>query len=376
MPPRFQKFPYLSAAILLVPVAMLVGTGLSVWGVTALFLALLWFAIEFVRWLMPTGGREKGSDRDFTEGGGGDDRIDNLISLVFFLAEPRDADAVGIRNCVSSALGIRFHPENPEAEFFVIPFSPPEKRRAGDGEILHFMVKVPAGLFAVLVSDQPYIENPKSFARGAIRDKRLRNAVERHVAWISVDLMDDTTDRERIREAYQVIGRILSAMGGPDCLAIYCPELQRCNEFDPGLLERLCGSDPVSLFNEPTFEPVIEISDNNPKMAAAVKEAVSRWPEFVAAYIEAASGEKERFIVKAEFREDRKSEYMWVTVLEISPTEVTGVLMNDPHELLDVHRGATVTFTTERLNDWIYPGPGGSHIGGFTLDVLADSGEE
>ena len=70
MPPRFQKFPYLSAAILLVPVAMLVGTGLSVWGVTALFLALLWFAIEFVRWLMPPGGREKGSDRDFTEGGG------------------------------------------------------------------------------------------------------------------------------------------------------------------------------------------------------------------------------------------------------------------------------------------------------------------
>ena len=70
----------------------------------------------------------------------------------------------------------------------------------------------------------------------------------------------------------------------------------------------------MSLFNEPTFEPVIEISDNNPKMAAAVKEAISRWPEFVSAYIEAASAEKERFIVNAEFREGRKSEYMWVTV--------------------------------------------------------------
>jgi len=374
MPPRFQKFPYLSAAILLVPVAMLVGTGLTVWGVTALFLALGWFAIEFVRWLMPPGKRKKGTDHSTPADGG--EQIDNLISLVFFLAEPRDADEIGIRNCVSSALGIRFHPGNPEAEFFVIPFSPPEKRRSGDGEIRHFMVKVPAGLFAVLVSDQPYIENPKSFARGAIRDKRLRNAVEKHVAWISVDLMDDTTDRERIREAYRVIGRILAAMGGPDCLAIYCPELQRCNEFDPGLLERLCGSDPVSLFNEPTFEPVIEISDNNPRMAAAVKEAITRWPEFVEAYAAAGPGEKERFIVKAEFREDRKSEYMWVTVQEITPTGVSGVLMNDPHELLDVHRGATVTFTMERLNDWIYPGPAGSHIGGFTLDVLADSDED
>src|SRR5690606_14805042 len=115
------------------------------------------------------------------------------------------------------------------------------------------------------------------FARVAIRDKRLRKAIERHVAWISVDLMEDTTDRTRIREAYQVIGRILAVMGGPDCLAIYCPELPRCNEFDPGLLERLCGDDPVSLFDEPTFDPVIEISDDNPKMAEAVREAIVRW---------------------------------------------------------------------------------------------------
>ncbi len=49
--------------------------------------------------------------------------------------------------------------------------------------------------------------------------------------------------------------------------------------------------------------------------------------------------------------------------------------MNDPHELLEVHRGARVHFTLDRLNDWIYPGRGGSHVGGFTLDVLADDGE-
>lgn len=355
-------------------VLLLAGTGLTVWGVTALLLSLLWFAIEFIRWLMPPpGSAVQGA---LPDSGAAEETVDSLISLVFFLAEPRDATENGIRNCVASALGINFYPRNPDAEFFVIPFSPPEKRRVGDGEILHFMVKVPTGLFAVLVSDQPYIENPKSFARGAIRDKRLRHAVEKHLAWISVDLMDETTDRERIGEAYQVIGRILAAMGGPDCLAIYCPELQRCNEFDPGLLERLCGEDPLSLFNEPTFEPVIEISDNNPRMAAAVREAVNRWPEFVDAYTSARSEEKERFIAKAEFRESRKSEYMWVTVERITSTEVSGILMNDPHELFEVHRGANVTFTLERLNDWIYPGPDDSHIGGFTLDVLADSGED
>lgn len=371
---RFQKFPYLSAAILLVPVVLLVVSGLTAWGLTALFLGLLWFAVELVRWLMPPPGEKRnpyptGAEIQTEE-------IDHPISLVFFLSDPRDVDETHIRQCISNALGIRFPPGDPDAEFFVMPFSPPEKRLAGNGEIRHFMVKIPTGLFAVLVSDRPYIEDPQSFARIAIRDKRLRTAIEQHVAWISVDLMDETSDRGRIHAAYQTIGRILAAMGGPDCLAIYCPELQRCNEFDPGLLERLCGDDPVSLFDEPTFEPVIEISDNNPRMAEAVREAIVRWPEFVESYNAARSGEKDRFIAKAEFRENRKSEYMWVTVLRITSTEVTGILMNDPHELLNLHRGATVTFTMERLNDWIYPGPDGSHIGGFTLDVLSDSGEE
>ena len=130
MPQRFQKFPYLSAAIILVPVAMLVGTGLTVLGVAALSLALVWFAIEFVRWLMPPGGQQRVTDHSAPDDGG--EKVNNLISLVFFLDEPRDADEMGIRDCVSSALGIRFQPGNPEAESFVIPFSPPENRRAYD----------------------------------------------------------------------------------------------------------------------------------------------------------------------------------------------------------------------------------------------------
>jgi uncharacterized protein YegJ (DUF2314 family) len=110
-------------------------------------------------------------------------------------------------------------------------------------------------------------------------------------------------------------------------------------------------------------------------MAEAVREAVNRWPEFVAAYEVSNALQRERFIVKAEFREGRKSEFMWVSVRDIRDGEVTGILMNDPHELLEVHRGAQVTFSLDRLNDWIYPGRDGSHIGGFTLNVLADDEE-
>jgi uncharacterized protein YegJ (DUF2314 family) len=369
MPPQTRNFPFLPALSLLGPFLLLMTSGMTFWGIGALLLAVIWFAIEFARWLMPP--KERPARPLPSSQAMGVDSEDPLISLVFFLDEARATDEAGIRQCVSSALGTHFDVHAPDSDVFVIPFSPPD-----DGEIKHFMVRIPEGLFAVLVSDQPYIDDPKSFAKGAIRDKRLRTAVEKHVAWISVDLMDDTRDPGKTREAYLVIGKILAAMAGPDCLAIYCPELQRCNEFDPGLLEDLAGPDPIHLFNEPTFEPVIEISDNNPRMAAAVKEAISRWPEFVAAYEKSTSSERERFIAKAEFSERKRSEYMWVTVRTIEDGEVSGILMNDPHELMDVHRGAIVTFPLSRLNDWIYPGADGSHIGGFTLDVLAESEED
>lgn len=375
MPDRIKSFPFLATIILAGLLSRLFLSGLSVWGVVALVVTSLWFAFEIVRWLLPLRQKRKPASGPRSPGGnGGSAESESLISLVFFLSEPSRADEASIRTCVSNALGIRFPVDDPDSDTFVMPFSPPDLRHH-EAHIRHFMVRIPEGLFAVLVSDKPYIENPAEFARGSIRDKRLRSAVERHVAWVSVDLMDAEDDTEYRLGAYRIIGRILASMAGPDCLAIYCPELQRCNEFDPGLIETLCGEDPLHLFDEPTFEPVIEISDNHPRMADAVREAVDRWPEFVEAFTTSSSIERERFIVKAEFREGRKSEFMWVSVRDILGDTVSGTLMNDPHELLEVHRGAEVTFTLDRLNDWIYPGDDGSHIGGFTLDVLADEGD-
>lgn len=371
MPSSLRHFPYLATAILIGLVARLSLAGLSGWGVAALALACLWFGIELVRWLLPPGvslrSRLRGGQDDGPSKG---DEPESLVSLVYFLAEPRTVDEASIRSCVGPALGMRFRTGDPEAEFFVVPFSPPDLRDR-DKHIRHFMVKVPQGLFAVLVSDRPYIENPREFARSSIRDKRLRTSVERHVAWISVDWMDEEGDPGEAEAAYGTIGRILASMAGPDCLAVYCPGLQRCNEFDPALLEVISGGSPLRLFDEPTFEPVIEISDDNPRMVAAVREAVARWPEFVVAFEASSPADRERFIVKAEFREGRKSEYMWVSVREIDERGVSGILMNDPHELLEIHRGAKVGFTLDRLSDWIYP-EGSSHVGGFTLDVLAN----
>lgn len=373
MRPRIKDFPILSTGILLALIARLWMSGLSWIGVAALVITVIWFGWEIVRWLQPTPERETRKPlprKEKTEPY--EDIDDEIISLVYFLSEPREADEAAIRRCVSNALDFEFDTSNANADHFVMQFNPPETRRAEDEAILHFMIKIPEGLFAVLVSGSPYIEKPGDFAKHSIRDKRLRNAVENHQAWLSVDQMESPGKEMNTDEAYTIIGRILSYLAGPDCLAIYCPQLQRCNEFDLSLIETLASENPLELFEEPTFEPIIEISDNNPKMAAAVKEAVDRWDEFAEKFKKRRREDSDRYIVKAEFREGRKCEYMWVQVETIRPDAVDGILMNDPHELLNVHRGASVTFTMDRLNDWIYPAPDGSHVGGFTLDVLAE----
>lgn len=376
MRPSLKQFPIISTAILVALIVRLFMSGLSWIGLAALILATIWTGFELVRWLRPLPEeKRRPKQRKTLPPVEDDDPEEELISLVYFLSEPREAEEEAIRRCVSGALGMTFDVSDPDSEYFVMQFNPPDAKRPEDNAVLHFMIRIPQGVFAVLVSDSPYIENPQDFAKDSIRDKRLRSAVESHQAWLSVDLMDSTEDPTDAEVAYQIIGKILSYLAGPDCLAIYCPELQRCNEFDLSLIDILGGDRPLDLFDEPTFEPIIEISDDNPKMAAAVAEARKRWPEFVRAFGTCEEEDLDRYIVKAEFREGKNCEYMWVQVEEINNNEIEGILMNDPHELLDVHRGARVQLSLDRLNDWIFPQPDGSHVGGFTLDVLAEGDE-
>lgn len=370
---RFKTFPFLSAVILLALNIRMVTSGLTGVGIAAFGITLFWFGFEFIRWLiLPPAPGEDPENPSVSDSA----PEETITSLVYFLAEPRTADEQMIRESVSSALGHEFSTDDSEPENFVIQFRNPESSRLEEDAIVRFLVRIPEGNFAILLSDSPYIENPEEFAEQSIRDKRLRNAIEAHRAWLSVDWMDDPPPPEQSKKVYGIIGKILCAFAGPDCLAIYSPELHRCNEFDLSLLETLGSGQPLELFEEPTFEPIIEISDSNPKMAAAVAKAKKRWPEFTDRFSRASKEDREKFIVKAEFREGTACEYMWVAVTRIEPDTVEGILMNDPHELLDVHRGAEVRFGMDRLNDWIYSDDDGLHVGGFTLDVLAEGDED
>ncbi|MEO0416908.1 MAG: DUF2314 domain-containing protein, partial [Verrucomicrobiota bacterium] len=355
--------------LLLMGVLFLLKGGLSLGWIAAGVLMLLWIGWELSRLILDIRDKAKvGSSPTSTDSIKIDDDK-SITALVFFLEEARTGTEENIRDCLKNALGVKMEPNDIGSEHFVVQYAPPS---GSDSHIDSFMLRLPEGLFSLFLSSRPYIANPKEFADKSIRDKRLRRAVEEHQAWLSIDWMNDDGKpelKERAR-AYATIGRIMAALAGPDCLAIYCPELQCCNEFDPSLLEDLKTGNPLAIFDEPTFEPVVEVADNDPRMEAAVAEAVSRWGEFVLAFEQASEEEKGRFLIKAEFSEGMLSEFMWVRVIEIAAGKIKGILTNDPHELLDVYRGAEVEIDLDRLNDWIFPDPDRGTIGGFTLDLL------
>jgi uncharacterized protein YegJ (DUF2314 family) len=64
-----------------------------------------------------------------------------------------------------------------------------------------------------------------------------------------------------------------------------------------------------------------------------------------------------------------KVEHMWVSDVEFDGTTLTGVLLNDPHELQSVRAGDSVSSGLDRLADWMYViAP--FVYGGFTVDVI------
>lgn len=340
--------------------------GLSWSGVAALLVALLWFALTLIDWLVNLRRRRRESrealERALEE-------AQTPSSLVMLLDGPRAATAESVARCVREALGGEWDDAGGLVE---------ADREEGEAKgVRRFLVSLSHGVFAILLSDQPYVSDPGTFAQGKIRDKRLRTAVERHLAWFSVDLVSAPSEETEGRvRGYDTIGKLVAAMAGPDCLALYAPELRRCNEFDFGLIERLQSGSPLAIFREPTFEPVVEIEEDHPRMAAAVEEARRRWPEFALAFERREIRVDDRFIIKAEFVEGRRSEFMWVAVTAVEEDRVFGLLLNDPHQLETVHRGKEVSIDLSRLNDWIYPDENGEMAGGFTLRVLSEEEEE
>jgi uncharacterized protein YegJ (DUF2314 family) len=129
----------------------------------------------------------------------------------------------------------------------------------------------------------------------------------------------------------------------------------------------LRSDDPVRALRETLTLPIIQVSDDDPLMQAAVAQARAEWPKFVAAY-EACAGTT--FAVKAPLCHEDNTEYIWIEVTGLEGESVHGTIANEPGNLGSLKFGSIVSIPVATLNDWCYMDPEGNLVGGFTVEAV------
>lgn len=290
-----------------------------------------------------------------------------LHAIVLLLEAPRAVTEAEATELVAGALGVEIDPDDPDAADWVI------------GEEHAFIVQVDGWRYLINVFDTPYVEDKEAVAEGLEPD--LAEAVLRHDAWLSVDLLFDIEglDADEVGHVYQNLGRLAAALLDEDVTALYATYSGDLLPYDPAseTAALLTEMHPLLVIAGITEEdpPIIQVEADDPRMLAAVATARERWPEFVEAFPDRAPDDA--FIVKFGFptdNPDMEQEYMWLQVESIDDDTVTGILDNEPAHA-DVAYGDRVTRPIAELNDWLIIRDG-EWTGGFTIEVLRQAQEE
>ena len=290
----------------------------------------------------------------------------SIVSLVFLMSQPRELSEERVREVVEELFNLKLGYELRTDGNWLVEAKALNPALA-QPNAKNYLVRADDRMFLINSVSKPYMDDPEKFAE-TIADLRLRRAVGSHLAWNSVDHFGEPPEGAERGEVYGLIAKMLAEFAGDDCLAIYCPELSRCNEYAPPVLEQLRAGKALELFEEPTFAPIVQISKDDPRMVAAVAEARQRWPEFAAAFNSRAAGD-EAFIIKARFSDGEHEEFMWVQVQKLESDSITGELGNSPASLKHVKEGEIVTVPLADLNDWLCQ-INGEAVGGFTMKVM------
>jgi len=215
-----------------------------------------------------------------------------------------------------------------------------------------------------LISSYPhvYCDDPDVLAPGD-DDPHLRLAVALHQAWVSVDLLGQAAP-DQVEEVYRVIGRLMAVLADRDCLVAYGPATDRLSAASADLLERMRSGHPLDLFDHPAGC----VSEDDPRMRAAIAEARWRWPEFVHAFEERRPYHV--FAVKARVTEPGgAAEHVWIAVTALEGDGVYGAIDSEPLVLRRRKRGDRLRVTVNNVSDWLWLD--GTHAtGGFTIEVL------
>lgn len=311
---------------------------------TAIFGCMLWTAWDCLR-KSTTGSADKKS-------GSNADEESTLISIVMLLREPKYLDETMLQAVIERAWGVEL---NEESGSFLV------------GESPMYVLKTPERMFLIHNHETPYFNDTEEVSK-EIGELRLRKAVQEHRAWASVDLLapDDRPSQAELDVAYRLICKLIAALADGQCGALLIPQYGKAFVYDEEMDAKLRSETPLEGLN--VFAPVVEIADDDPEMLAAVDEALRRWPEFVEAF-RRRRDLTETFSVKAPISDGLHTEFMWLTVTEISDAFVIGKLGNEPVNVTGVKLDDDVRVPCGEVRDWLYFREE-EPIGGFSIRIL------
>jgi uncharacterized protein YegJ (DUF2314 family) len=113
---------------------------------------------------------------------------------------------------------------------------------------------------------------------------------------------------------------------------------------------------------------VIMVSDNDPEMDAAIKQARAEVGAFVKR-LQAPQAGDQYFSVKAPLRDGEQVEHFWLDGIRHEKGVFSGTLGNDP-ELVKGHKyGERIVMPESEISDWMYV-ENGVLVGGYTVRLL------
>tara|TARA_R110002096_G_scaffold4501_25_gene21224 strand:+ start:25640 stop:26104 length:465 start_codon:yes stop_codon:yes gene_type:complete len=125
----------------------------------------------------------------------------------------------------------------------------------------------------------------------------------------------------------------------------------------------------VSCSPESSKPETLVNSYDEAEMDAAVEKARSTVDEFIT---ELKSRSADSFSVKAPITDDNGTEHFWITDVEYSAGQFSGLIGNDPGIVKNVKFGDPWKLSRDEISDWMYLRGERIH-GGFTIDPLLGS---
>ena len=117
-------------------------------------------------------------------------------------------------------------------------------------------------------------------------------------------------------------------------------------------------------------DPVIQYSDQDAAMNAAIADARRTLPQFLAEFDAAPASQRSAFSVKVGLpAEGGGAEHIWVSDLRREGGQLVGALANEPQMLPGMRRGSRVVIDEALISDWSINAREGLY-GAYTTRVM------